>query len=214
MNKEEKKAEAVRTTSCGAVVWRTCPREGEQILLIKQFSNRDSWGIPKGHMDLGETLEQCAMREVKEETGVSIRLGRRLPDVLTVLHNEHKTVVSYIATVDGSHETNHTGPLSEVADAKWWNVESLPKIHLYQHALVERALELLQSRGEETLQEELVLDAIVYVHSYFRSVSKWSEISYELRKVPGVLGVFTGEVERKSVERWEKLTGRRVVFTG
>ena len=43
-----------------------------KILLIK--THEDLWYLPKGHIDKGETEEECAIREVKEETGLSITI--------------------------------------------------------------------------------------------------------------------------------------------
>ena len=42
----------------------------EKILLVQ--SRGRLWGFPKGHMEIGETSQQCAIREVKEETGLHI----------------------------------------------------------------------------------------------------------------------------------------------
>ncbi len=57
-------------SSCGAVVFREDGRE-RRFLLIR---NRRSahWGFPKGHIEQGESHEQTAMREVREETGIDI----------------------------------------------------------------------------------------------------------------------------------------------
>jgi len=137
MAKDKKKLR--KTTSCGAVVWRQRDNKLE-LLLIKQFEHKDSWGIPKGHIDEGETLEQCAVREVREETGVNVRLGKRLPDVMTHFKKEEKTVVSYLAEAVGNDEPRHDDPDSEVADAQWIPVDSLPKIHIYQQPLVAEAI--------------------------------------------------------------------------
>lgn len=138
----KKNKERRKTTSCGAVTWRV--NEGKlELLLIKQFEHKDSWGIPKGHMDAGETLEECALREVREETGVAVRLGNRLPDCGTYFKHEDKTVVSYLATPVGSHDPKHDDPDSEVADARWIPYDQLPKIHVYQQPLIATAIELL-----------------------------------------------------------------------
>lgn len=39
-------------------------------VLVTQHSSHKGWDFPKGHLELGETSEQAALREVKEETGV------------------------------------------------------------------------------------------------------------------------------------------------
>ena len=54
--------------SCGAVVLRK--NQGRlQVLLIKHI-NGGHWAFPKGHVERGETEEQTALREIKEETGL------------------------------------------------------------------------------------------------------------------------------------------------
>jgi len=58
---------ATRETSAGGVVFRNTP-DGVKILLIKDPYWR--WGLPKGHVDAGESYEQAADREVTEETGL------------------------------------------------------------------------------------------------------------------------------------------------
>jgi predicted NUDIX family NTP pyrophosphohydrolase len=61
--------------SCGILIYRV--RAGiVQVLLVHHggpyFVNQDKghWGIPKGMNELGESLEQTAIRELKEETGI------------------------------------------------------------------------------------------------------------------------------------------------
>jgi 8-oxo-dGTP diphosphatase len=145
----KKNKERRKTTSCGAVTWRV--NEGRlELLLIKQFEHKDSWGIPKGHMDAGETLVECALREVREETGVAVRLGARLPDCATYFKNEDKTVVSYLAQpLDPRAEPAHDDPDSEVADARWIPIDQLPRIHVYQQPLIAKAIELLRAHLDE-----------------------------------------------------------------
>ena len=41
-----------------------------------------AWVLPGGHIDLGETLEECVIREIQEETGVEIKYNS---DVLTYM---------------------------------------------------------------------------------------------------------------------------------
>ena len=51
-------------TAAGGFVWN----EKNELLMIFREAH---WDLAKGHLDEGETIEECAMREVAEETGVS-----------------------------------------------------------------------------------------------------------------------------------------------
>ena len=48
-----------------------------RVLLVHR-PQYDDWSFPKGKLDAGETVEQAALREVKEETGLECRIIRRL----------------------------------------------------------------------------------------------------------------------------------------
>lgn len=61
----------------GAVVWRT-GASGIEVLLVHRVGHRD-WALPKGGARRGESDEQCAVREVEEETGVRCALTWELP---------------------------------------------------------------------------------------------------------------------------------------
>ncbi|MEK6732725.1 MAG: NUDIX domain-containing protein [Candidatus Omnitrophota bacterium] len=54
--------------SAGAIVFK---REGDVISFLIIYSRRNRlWGFPKGHLEQGESREQAALREIKEETGL------------------------------------------------------------------------------------------------------------------------------------------------
>ena len=59
---------AVREETAGGVVFRRSGEGKVEILMIQDAKNR--WTIPKGHVEEGERLEEAAIREVREETGL------------------------------------------------------------------------------------------------------------------------------------------------
>ena len=60
--------------SCGAIVYRRAPA-GLRYLLLEHVEG-DHWGFPKGHGTGGETEEETALREIYEETGLTVRFRR------------------------------------------------------------------------------------------------------------------------------------------
>ena len=53
--------------ACGCIII-----EDQKVLLIKQKD--ENWGFPKGHVEEGETEEETAAREVKEETNIDVEI--------------------------------------------------------------------------------------------------------------------------------------------
>ena len=64
----------------GAVVSRMHALRGTEVLLIHR-KRYDDWTLPKGKVDPGESLPACAVREVFEETGVTVRLAAPLDTI-------------------------------------------------------------------------------------------------------------------------------------
>lgn len=60
--------------SCGAVVYRMVKGRIELLLIKHRYGGH--WSFPKGHVERGEQEFETALREVKEETGLDIRLEK------------------------------------------------------------------------------------------------------------------------------------------
>ena len=68
-----------KIVSAGGVVLRE-HTNGLQVLLIHR-ERYDDWSLPKGKGEADELLPETAIREIQEETGVTARLGLRLPSL-------------------------------------------------------------------------------------------------------------------------------------
>jgi 8-oxo-(d)GTP phosphatase len=123
----------------GAVVSRVDPVRGIEVLIIHRMRYND-WTLPKGKLDAGESLPACAVREVLEETGVTIRLGVPLDTVRYDTAKGAKQVEYWGGTV---LETAPRPPDDEVDVVSWLPVRAAVDrlTHAPDHFLVQQHLE-------------------------------------------------------------------------
>lgn len=108
--------------SAGAVVARKGP-EGREVLLVHR-PKYDDWSFPKGRQDPGEHVTATAVREVLEETGVQIRLGRPLPAQSYAVSGGRSKVVHYWAGhVVGDDDLHGYETNDEVDRLGWFSFE-------------------------------------------------------------------------------------------
>jgi 8-oxo-dGTP diphosphatase len=89
----------------------------------------EDWTFPKGKLDRGETLEQAALREVEEETGLICRLGRKLGETQYRNGYGRPKVVTYweMTVVAGT-----IAPAHEIDDARWATRSEATRLLTYQ----------------------------------------------------------------------------------
>ncbi|MGB7142665.1 NUDIX hydrolase [Mycobacterium sp.] len=151
----------VHETSAGGLVIDGLdrPREEQVAALIGRVDRRGRmlWSLPKGHIELGETAEQTAIREVAEETGIHgsvlASLGRIDYWFVTDGRRVHKTVHHYLMRCSGGELSDED---VEVAEVAWVPIPELPSRLAYadERRLAEVADELidkLQTDGPAAL---------------------------------------------------------------
>ena len=128
-------------TSFGGVAVR-----GRDVLVITPAGRRRVTTLPKGGPYEGETGEETAVREVREETGITVEAGERLGDVSYVYRRDgrriRKTVTYYLCEfVEGSTDDHD----HEVDDARWIPLEDALTALTYpgERRLVARAMSRL-----------------------------------------------------------------------
>lgn len=87
-------AELKKETSCGCIITKN-----NKVLLVYE-KRGNFWGFPKGHMEEGETEIETALREVKEEVGIDVKINpeKRYPINYIIGNEIDKTTVLYLAT--------------------------------------------------------------------------------------------------------------------
>ena len=132
-------------TSYGGVVVR-----GDEMVVIVPRGRRRVLGLPKGGPMEGETPEQTAAREVREETGITARVRERLGQVDYTYRrggrNIAKTVHFYLCLFEAGDTADHD---HEVDDARWMPLREARRRLSYpgERAMVERALSVLRPNG-------------------------------------------------------------------
>jgi 8-oxo-(d)GTP phosphatase len=107
--------DGVAVYAAGALCWRVKKRKLELLLIHRQ--RYDDWSWPKGKLDAGETMPECAVREVYEEVGLPITLGIPLPTIHYVVKPGLKEVQYWAANVDDDMPPMPDG--KEVDTAVW-----------------------------------------------------------------------------------------------
>src|ERR1700753_3036633 len=108
--------------SAGAVVWRPGPDGGLVALIHRE--RYDDWSLPKGKREPGEHTLATAAREVHEETGCVVTLGRRLGRTRDDSHGDPKMVDYWAATVaDPASAAGEFTPNDEVDKLEWLPVD-------------------------------------------------------------------------------------------
>jgi 8-oxo-dGTP pyrophosphatase MutT (NUDIX family) len=119
---------------------------GEREVLVVHRPRYDDWSFPKGKLKPEESDEECALREVAEETGLVCELGEELASSEYEDASGRPKRVRYwlMRPVGGRLEFHH-----EVDDARWVSLEDARRLLSYarDRGLLEKSA--LDSRGAE-----------------------------------------------------------------
>ncbi len=118
----------------------------EKILLVKRNKapHKDLWAIPGGSVELGETLQEAAEREIREEAGLIIKAKEPVYTFDLIERDDRGDVRFHYVIVDLSAEyvSGDLQPSDDALDARWFAAEDLAHI-----AISESTRHLLQKIG-------------------------------------------------------------------
>ena len=138
---------ATRHFSAGGLVFRRTT-SGIRVVLISREAGK-VWCLPKGHIHPPETTEQAALREVREETGLTARIVSRLGEVSYWFVPEgekkkiFKKVVFFLMRYSSGSTRDHD---FEVDEARWFSMDEAAQKISYpsERKLMQKARRLLR----------------------------------------------------------------------
>lgn len=87
---------------------------------------KDTWSVPGGYLEFGETFEECAAREVLEETNVKISNIKFYTTVNNIFHDENKHSITIFMFSDWKSDQPETMEPDKFIDIGWFDFQSLP----------------------------------------------------------------------------------------
>jgi 8-oxo-dGTP pyrophosphatase MutT (NUDIX family) len=128
--------------SAGGVVYRVRDGRPEIVLVARPVTNL--WALPKGTPEAGESLEQTALREVSEETGLVVDIVEPISEIAYSFHvtdgrvRVDKVVHHFLMSVTGGDVSRHDHEYDLVG---WYGVPEALRLMTYdnERTVVERA---------------------------------------------------------------------------
>lgn len=107
--------------SCGCIIIND-----NKVLIIEQINGE--YGFPKGHIEVGESEEECAIRETFEEVGVDVKVDSNLRfSISYIVHGDvSKEAVYFVSFLNGSSDI--TIQEEELTDAFWIDIDEVKDI--------------------------------------------------------------------------------------
>jgi len=102
--------------------------KGDEVLLGKRIAshNKDTWQSAGGHLEFGESFEDCAKREVLEETGLTVKNIKQIIATNDIFPKDHKHYVTIFMACD--YEGGIPQPLepNKCFEWRWFDRNNLP----------------------------------------------------------------------------------------
>lgn len=102
--------------------------KGKKILLGKRIDghNKDTWQSTGGHLEFGESFENCARREITEETGLEVKNIKQIIATNDIFLKEAKHYVTIFMVCEYQSGTPSAREPSKCSEWKWFDKNNLP----------------------------------------------------------------------------------------
>jgi len=127
------------TADCVVITKEADPK----VLLIQRGFEpyKGCWAFPGGFMNMDETIEQCAIRELEEETGLKLELkDLTLVGVYSTVNRDPRgrtMSVAFQVEIDSPLQVKGS---DDATNAQWWPLSSLPQLAFDHDEIMQDAL--------------------------------------------------------------------------
>lgn len=131
--------ERIRIRACLATVHE------KRILLVPHYDTDAGpiqWNLPGGKVEFGESLQQSAIRELQEETGIVANIVSLL-DVSEVIIPErpwHSITISYLGEFFGGELKSEAGHVHGEKNPQWFTIEQLQQVKYRPVSAINKAM--------------------------------------------------------------------------
>lgn len=117
-----------KSVKVGVAVWLFNQRYKLLLGLRKSKHGENTWAVPGGHLEFNETIQQCAVRELQEETGIKLKQEqiRILGITNDIFSEENKHYVTIHCRADITTEIPLVKEKNKCVEWRWFDVGCLP----------------------------------------------------------------------------------------
>lgn len=115
-----------------------------KVLLIERGQDpyKGMWAFPGGFLRMDETAEECARRELKEETGLELTKVRELGTFSDITRDPRERVISIAYYSLARHSAVKGG--DDAAKAKWWAIDDIPHLAFDHDYILRKAMKRIR----------------------------------------------------------------------
>lgn len=157
--------------AAGAIPWRIV--DGKVQVLLIHRPKYDDWSWPKGKLDPGESIAECAVREVREEIGLRITLGLPLSATAYTVKQKSKVVYYWAAKTDPQTSIDPDG--AECDDTRWVSAKKAAQL-LTNPTDAQPLVDLVKAHKDGTLD---ALPVLIVRHAKAKPRGNWTRAEGE-----------------------------------
>lgn len=131
-------------------------KQDSVLMVCHRKNNKTYWLLPGGGLEFGESVQQCGIREIKEETGLNVKPGKLLFVSESIPPDGHRHVLNLFLSAELIDGELCVGADKVLIDARFIPIKEIPQLTIYPPVKDT----LLQYLAHGTVPENAMLGAL------------------------------------------------------